>query len=268
MVRRGFRLGGGAGPGGQSTSMGTLFRWSGLIGAAALAFACGSSSSGGLNGNDTSGDGSDASTTGSSGGGSGSGSGGGGSSSSTFGGSSGGTAMGTGTCQTGNYSGMFSCLFYYGVDAGIGNAPDSGGLGPITGTMSFMLTQDISSQGEIGTTDTASGTFLATTGGFIAAAANLQGTLNCSQGKFTGQLVNGEYGFNIGGMPAPDPNNKFQGPLVSDYNGSTSTFANGQWSMFIAGEGPCIGTWTATYSGPLDAGAGTDARAPADATGE
>jgi hypothetical protein len=268
MVRRGFRLGGGAGPGGHRTNMGTLFRWSGLLGAATLAFACGSSSSGGLNGNGTSsgGDGSDASTTGSgSGGGSSSGSGGG-SSSSTFGGSSGGTSTGTGTCETGVYSGTFSCLFYYGVDAGIGTAPDSGGLGPITGTMSFMLTQDIASQGEIGTTDTASGTFLATTGGFIAAAANLQGTLNCSQGKFTGQLVNGEYGFNIGGMPAPDPNNMFHGPLVSDYNGSTSTFANGQWSMFIAGEGPCIGTWTATYSGPLDAGAG--AQAPADAAGE
>ena len=71
--------------------------------------------------------------------------------------------MGTGTCQTGLYSGTFSCLFYYGIDAGIGEAPDSGGVGPITGSMSFKLTQDISSKGELQTTDTASGTFNART---------------------------------------------------------------------------------------------------------
>src|ERR1019366_4823647 len=110
-----------------------------------------------------------------------------------------------------------------------------------------------------------------TTGLFIAAAADLSGTLDCSLGKFDGQLLNGEYGFNLGGMPAPDPNNKFQGPLNSDYNGTTATFVNGQWSMNIAGEGPCIGTWTASYAGPLDGGAGADAsgegsRARADST--
>jgi hypothetical protein len=163
--------------------------------------------------------------------------------------------MGTGTCQTGVYSGMFSCLFYYDSDAGIYDAPDAGGVGPITGTLSFKLTQDISSQGELQTTDTASGVFNATTGFIIAAQADLQGKLDCGTGSFTGQLVNGEYGFNLGGAPVPDPNNMFQGPLVSDYNGTSSTFANGLWSMVIAGEGPCIGSWTASYSGPLEGGA-------------
>lgn len=247
--------------------MRTLLLWSGFLGPAILVFACSSSSSG-LTGGPNDGNGSDASdaTASSSGGSSGS-NGSSGSSSASFGGSSSsGMGTGTGACKTGVYMGTFSCLFYFGSDAGLGQAPDSGGVGPITGTMSFMLTQDISSHGELSTTDTASGSFDATTGLFIAAAADLSGTLDCSLGKFDGQLLNGEYGFNLGGMPAPDPNNKFQGPLNSDYNGTTATFVNGQWSMNIAGEGPCIGTWTASYAGPLDGGA--EAAAPADASGD
>jgi hypothetical protein len=237
---------------------GSFFGWS-LAGAAVVfVIACSSKSSGLAGGDD--GSESDAGSSGSSGGsggssGTGSSGGGGGSSSATFTGSSGG-GMGTGTCKTGVYSGMFSCLFYYGADAGIGTAPDSGGIGPITGTLSFVLSQDISSQGELETTDTASGVFNATTGGFIAAQANLMGSLDCNSGSFTGQLVNGEYGFNLGGgVPLPDPNNMFQGPLVSDYNGNSSMFVNGQWSMLIAGEGPCIGPWSASYVGPADGGA-------------
>jgi hypothetical protein len=235
-------------------------RWSILAGAAALAFAC-SSSSKGLSGGTSGDDGSDGGTP--SGSSSGSTSGAGGSSSASFSGSGSSGSVGTGSCQTGVYSGTFSCLFYYGVDASIGDAPDSGGVGPITGTLSFQLTQDVSSHGELATTDTASGTFLAATGLFLAAQADLSGTLDCSAGTFQGQLLNGEYGFNIGGAPLPDPNNKFQGPLVSNYNGATSTFVGGQWSMVIAGEGPCIGSWTASYAGPLDAGAVDGAAAAA-----
>jgi hypothetical protein len=233
---------------------------------AACAFACSSSSSGGLNAG-SSDVGADGGTTSGSSGGGGSSSGLG-SSSGSFGSSGSGTPMGTGTCQTGVYSGTFSCFFYYDSDAGIGDAPDSGGIGPITGTLSFMLTQNITSTGELSSTDTASGTFAATTGLFLAASANLNGTLDCSEGKFSGQLVNGEYGFNIGGTPAPDPNNKFQGPLVSNYNGTTSTFVDGEWSMVIAGEGPCIGTWTAMFSGALDAGSDSAPSAIVDAASE
>jgi hypothetical protein len=186
-------------------------------------------------------------------------------------GSGGGTGMGTGTCKTGVYDGTFSCFFYYGSDAGPGMAPDSGGAGPITGTMSFMLSQDVTTTGELSSTDTASGTFLAATGGFISADANLTGTLACDTGKFTGDLVNGMYGLSFtGAAPLPDPNNKFMGPLYSDYNGKTSTFVNGQWSMAIAGEGACIGTWTATYTGPLEAGAvdAASSGGPQDAGGQ
>ncbi|MGH7272514.1 MAG: hypothetical protein ACREJ3_18960, partial [Polyangiaceae bacterium] len=158
---------------------------------------------------------------------------------------------------TGVYSGSFSCLYYYGSDAGAGMAPDAGGVGPITGTMSFTLTQTVSTTGELTTTDTANGTFLATTGGFIAAQANLAGILDCGSGKFTGSLLMGIYGLNFNGMPVPDPNNKFDGPLDSDYNGATSKFVNGQWSMAIMSggtNGACIGTWGASYVGPIDAG--------------
>src|SRR5438477_122341 len=83
------------------------------------------------------------------------------------------------------------------------------------------------------------------TGGIIAADADLSGTLDCTTGKFTGQLINGVYGlsFNVNTPPLPDPNNKFQGPLVSDYNGAMSSFVNGQWSMAIGNptQGACIG---------------------------
>jgi hypothetical protein len=201
-----------------------------------------------------------------------SGSSGGGTSSGFNTGSGGGTGMGTGTCKTGIYDGTFSCFFFMNSDAGPGMAPDSGGFGPVVGTMSFMLTQDVTTTGELSSTDTASGTFMAATGGFISADANLTGTLECDTGKFNGNLLNGVYGFSLtGGAPAPDPNNKFQGPLYSDYNGKTSAFVDGQWSMAIKGLGACIGTWMASYSGPLEAGAGDAAStttSPIDAGGQ
>jgi len=222
--------------------------------AGALSFACSGSTTGGFGGNQETG--ADSGGAGSS---SSSGSSGGGSSGGTSSGFMAGEAgLGTGTCQTGLYSGTFSCLFYYGSDAGPGMAPDSGGVGPITGTMSFMLSQDVSTNGELSTTDTASGSFLAATGGFISAIADLTGTLQCGTGKFNGMLVNGEYGLSFtGAAPLPDPNNKFQGPLSSDYNGTTSSFVNGELSMAIKGEGACIGSWMASYAGPGDGGAST-----------
>jgi hypothetical protein len=164
--------------------------------------------------------------------------------------------MGNGACQTGIYNGTFSCYFYT-QDASIADVPDSGGVGPITGTLSFMLTQDVTQSGELSVTDTASGTFTASPGFFIAAEADVTGTLDCSQGKFNGSLINGVYGLALGGgsAPAPDPNNKFQGPLVSDYSGSMLAFLNGRWSLSVAGLGSCIGNWTATYVGSADGGA-------------
>ncbi len=241
--------------------------------ACALVLACGSNSDSGATGFASSGTGgsggdsgpSSGSSSGTSGSSSGSSSGSlSGSSGSGFG-SSDAASLGSGTCQAGLYSGTFSCLFYSGLEAGIGPVPDSGGVGPINGTLSFTLTQNISSTGELTQTDTASGTFLAATGGFISADADLSGTLDCASGKFVGQLLNGAYGLSFtGGAPAPDPNNKFQGPFDSDYNGKTSAFVNGRWSMQIQGNGyygACAGPWTATYAGPGDGG-------PSDAGGQ
>ncbi len=237
--------------------MRTIFSWSLLAGAATFALACGSSSSGNFNGGGPGGSDDDGggSSSSSSGGGTGSGSGGTGTASSSFSVSSGG--MGSGTCKTGNYAGTFTCEFYLG-DSGAADASADGGLLSVKGTMSFALMQDeTAGVGEGTGTDIAAGTFAANTGGIIAATADLSGMLNCGEGVFTGSLTNGDYGLNLGtGMPVSGPGNTFNGPFDSDYDGTTATFVNGTWSMTIANEGTCSGTWTAAYTGPLDGGAG------------
>jgi hypothetical protein len=235
--------------------MRSIIQWSALLGAGVVAAACGSSSSGNFNGQTADGEeGGDTSSSSSGGIVTGSG-GGGGSSSSAFSVSSGGGGMGNGTCKTGEYAGTFTCEFFFG-DGGQGDAAADSGLLSVSGTLSFALMQNQSAGVGEGTgTDFAMGTFAANTGGFIAASADLNGMLNCSAGIFTGSLTNGDYGLNgPGGMPLSGPGNTFQGPFNSDYNGTTAKFVNGTWSMAIAGEGTCAGTWTATYTGPLDGG--------------
>jgi hypothetical protein len=221
-----------------------------LAGATCAPIACGSKSGSALGGDDTGSEdgGSDGST--SSGGSAGSTS-----SSGSSGGSSGGAfmtgdssgGMGTGTCKTGMYSGTFSCLFYYNSNAGDaapGPIPDAGGLGPITGNLSFLLTQSIS--GELGM-DTASGMFVLAAG-VTMGSAQLNGTLDCGSGTFNGALSGGMYNlFNIFTGP-------FEGPLTSQYSGASFSFVDGTWSLTIPGEGYCPGTWTASYDGPGDAG--------------
>jgi hypothetical protein len=237
--------------------MRTIIQWTALLGTAALAFACGSGSSGGGFPNGEQGDDSGDTASSSSGAGTGSGSSSGnGSSSSTFS-TSGAGGMGNGTCKTGNYAGTFVCEFFLG-DANLADASSDAGLISVKGTMSFALMQNMSAGVGEGTgTDTAMGTFLAATGGFIAASADLSGTLNCSAGAFTGALTNGDYGLDFGGMPVSGPGNTFQGPFDSMYDGTTATFVDGTWSMSIAGEGTCAGSWTAAYTGPLDGGTST-----------
>ncbi|HEX4447258.1 MAG TPA: hypothetical protein VH044_11000, partial [Polyangiaceae bacterium] len=89
--------------------------------------------------------------------------------------------MGTGTCQTGMYTGTFSCTFVY--DPNADAAPAAGSLDAgsnpfpitITGSLSFLLTQ--STSGELGQ-DMASGTF-DLTAGITTGMATLGGTLEC-----------------------------------------------------------------------------------------
>lgn len=175
---------------------------------------------------------------------------------SSSGGSSGGSfmtgdssgGMGTGVCKTGMYSGTFSCFFFYDSDAGDGGhsgaIPDSGGLGPITGNLSFLLSQSIS--GELGT-DTASGMFVLNAG-ITTGSASLSGTLDCNTGNFTGALSGGMYSL-LGLFTGP-----FEGPLTSQYSGASFSFVDGTWSLTVPGEGYCPGTWTAAYEGAGDAG--------------
>jgi hypothetical protein len=226
-----------------------------LLGAAASPVACGSKSSGSFDQGDGGGDdsgkvGSSSSSGGSSGGTSSGGSGGSGGSSGAFTqGDSGG--MGTGVCKTGTYSGPFSCGFYFDPDSGTtaptdGGAAD-GGLAQITGNLSFLLTQSTGG-GEIGT-DIASGTFAISAGLFITGMATLGGTLDCSSGIFTGSLTGGTYSVFFGLFMGT-----FNGPLMSDYNGTSFSFVDGTWSLTIPGEGYCQGQWNASYAGVGDAG--------------
>jgi len=243
-------------PGGHNDTMRSIIQWSTLLGAAAVAAACGSSSSGNFNGQPAGGD--DAGdTASSSSGGATTGSSSGGIGTSSFSVSSGG-GMGNGTCKTGEYAGTFTCEFFLGDGGGADAAADSGLLS-IAGTLSFALTQNqTAGVGEGTGTDIAMGTFAANTGGFIAATADLNGMLNCSQGIFTGSLTNGDYGLatSSSGMPLSGPGNTFMGPFNSNYDGTTATFVGGTWSMAIAGEGTCSGSWTAAYTGPLVTDAG------------
>lgn len=253
--------------------MRSIIHWSALLGAGVVAAACGSSSSGNLSGQPGAGDDDAGDTASSSSGAIATGSGsGGGSSSSSFGISSGGS-MGNGTCKTGEYAGTFSCYFYQVFDAGLNDMPDSGGVGPVTGTMSFALTQNqTAGVGEGTGTDIAMGTFAASLSGIVQADADLQGMLNCGQGLFTGNLVNGVYGFgngmgDAGPVSSGGASNTFMGPLQSGYDGTTAEFVNGRWSMTIPTLGECIGSWNATYSGPLpgSSGGGSSSGSPADA---
>jgi|HubBroStandDraft_4_1064222.scaffolds.fasta_scaffold116953_2 hypothetical protein len=253
--------------------MRSIIQWSALLGSAVLAFACGGSSSGNFNGQQ--GDGDDGGdTASSSSGGTATGSSGGSSSGSTgnssFSVSSSG-GMGNGTCKTGEYAGTFSCYFFQVFDAGLNDMPDSGGIGPVTGTMSFALTQNqTAGVGEGTGTDLAMGTFAASLSGIVQADADLQGTLDCGQGSFMGNLINGVYGLgngmgDAGPVSGGGASNTFMGPLQSGYDGTTAEFVNGRWSMTIPTLGECIGSWSATYSGPLSGSSGGSSGSPADA---
>jgi hypothetical protein len=150
--------------------------------------------------------------------------------------------MGTGVCQTGMYSGAFSCNFVYDPDAQAVDTIDGGAdAGPfsIMGMLSLALTQSVS--GELGQ-DTANGTFVVDTGFATTGMATLSGTLDCATGKFTGSLTNGTYSVFFSLFTG-----SFEGPLTSDYNGKTFSFVNGSWSLTIPGEGYCPGSWSANY---------------------
>lgn len=222
-----------------------------LLGAVGSPMACSSKSSG-FDSND---DGGEAGSSGASSGSSGASSSGtsSGGSSGSSGSSSGSFAsqndgavgMGTGICKTGTYSGPFSCGFYFDMDAGttppVDGGSADGGLFEITGSLSFSLKQSMS--GELGQ-DVASGTFAISSGLFISGMATLGGTLDCSTGAFTGALSDGTYNVFFGLFTG-----SFDGPLTSEYNGTTFSFVNGTWSLTVPGEGYCQGQWNADFDG-------------------
>jgi len=155
------------------------------------------------------------------------------------------SGMGTGVCKDGTYSGTFMCTFIFDPDAGADDAgevsADAGGL-PITGTISFQLTQNTGSGESF--IDTASGTVNGTAATFFTIMGNLGGTLNCNSGVFVGNLSNGAF---MDDGPVKLISGTFGGPLSSQYNGTTFSFVDGQWLLTVPGEGRCKGTWSASY---------------------
>jgi hypothetical protein len=218
------------------------------LGGSVASAACGGSSSPPF-AQDTPGD--SGTSSGSTSGGSGSGGGSGSSSSGSQGFSQGdsGGGMGTGVCQTGMYTGTFSCGFILNPgDAGLdASSPDASPFPPITGNLSFVLSQ--STHGELGQ-DMASGTFVLNAG-LTTGMANLDGTLDCASGQFTGSLSGGTYSISFFGLPFFS--GTFEGPLTSAYNGTSFSFTDGTWALNVANEGECPGTWTANYVGAADA---------------
>lgn len=225
----------------------------GLLAVTALAASsCGSKSSGtGFTSDDgggSTGDDGQASTSSSSGGygGSSGNSASGGSSSGLHladaGGGNSSCTSGTGTCMSGTYTGTYSCSFSYdpNADGGAADASyDDAGF-DITGNISFQLNQAMGSGESF--MDTASGTFGGTCcAGLFTISANFGGTLDCNSGQFTGNLTNGSYtGFFMMGT--------FGGPLGSCYDGKTSSFVGGTWSLTVPNEGTCVGIWSASLS--------------------
>jgi hypothetical protein len=152
--------------------------------------------------------------------------------------------LGTGTCKDGMYAGTYECSFDFSSDGGPGSSEggfNDGGF-VVTGNLSFTLSQNTGSGESF--IDTASGTFGGTCClNLFTISSTLGGTLNCNTGTFSGSLTDGGYtGLGMMGM--------FNGPLSSGYDGTTFTFVNGTWNLYVPGAGNCIGDWTANYTGP------------------
>lgn len=146
-------------------------------------------------------------------------------------------SMGTGTCKSGTYSGTFQCTFMFSADSG--GAPDASGV-TITGAVSLYLAPaDGGSPGFA----PASGNFSGAASGSVNVGAVLGGVVDCGTGAFTGQLTNGTYSLYI------FASGTFSSPLAADYDATTSSFVNGTWQLDVAGQGTCVGSWMAGYTG-------------------
>ncbi|MCP4601146.1 MAG: hypothetical protein GY847_11580 [Proteobacteria bacterium] len=152
-----------------------------------------------------------------------------------------------GECKAGVYEGNFRGTYYrreWLVPPASQGVPITG-INPTGGPgITFKLTQ--TGNGEIFLID--GGNFHGVCLGFVRFHAGIEGTLDCSNAKFEGKIVNGEYFY------PPGIRNRFEGWLKADYNKAGHSLINGTWGVsepnIPSGRNHGDGTWHAKWDKP------------------
>jgi hypothetical protein len=138
-------------------------------------------------------------------------------------------------CMPGHYLGAFSCELRIIAEGGPAAFP-------LMGTIDLELRE--TADGEL--LRIANGTFVSAAAVAIPAWGDVVGELDCSTGRFEGELQNGKFSVALG-IPVPFTEGTFMGPLSADYDAQTAEL-RGDWNMI--GEldgfpGSCTGgTWS------------------------
>lgn len=165
------------------------------------------------------------------------------------------TGASAGSCEPGRYEGTFDGSYtgdYFGVPGAGAFVPPVTvpivGLNPLGGPgLAFDLVEE--GTGEV--FRITGGTFEGTSNGFIPFHARLEGALDCSTGKFSGDIRDGEYLYAAQLY-------RYEGWLTADYNTQTHSLINGRWEVWEPatipnGTGPMMstnfgsGTWQAQW---------------------
>lgn len=167
--------------------------------------------------------------------------------------------VGSGACEAGRYEGTFAGTYtgaYFGPPAGIvgGTSWVPAVTVPIVGLNPFGgpgLVFDLMEEGNGEIFRITGGTFEGTSNGFVPFHARLEGSLDCSTGKFMGDILDGEYDYAAQIY-------RYEGWLTADYNAQTKSLINGLWEVWEPdtipnGIGPMMsenfgsGTWQAQW---------------------
>ena len=139
-------------------------------------------------------------------------------------------------CEPGHYVGTFSCDLFIVTNDGMPAFE-------LNGTIDMQLEQTM--DGEL--LRIADGTFVSAAAVAIPAWGDIVGELDCSRGRFDGQIQNGRFSVALG-LPIPFTEGIFEGDLSADYDAATASMNDGVWDMIgnLDGfPGSCAGTWSA-----------------------
>lgn len=161
----------------------------------------------------------------------------------------------TGSCEAGRYEGSFDGSYtgvYFGGGLAAGWVPavtvPIAGLDPLGGP---GLVFDLAEEGNGEIFRITGGTFQGTTNGYIPFHARLEGSVDCSTGKLTADILDGEYEY-TGQLY------RYEGWMTADYEGQTHALINGRWEVWEPdtipnGTGPMMsqnfgsGSWQAKW---------------------